>query len=343
MSDVTNYDGRLEAMANYSKSMYENIAKVNNAYSDQTEECYTKALPSKYMDLLSIKKIGGKTIVWNQLANFSPTSTVVNDITWTLNADGTVTAVGTASAASFVNVSAFLTVPVNHTFLIRGCPAGGDTGKYFIYDGYSTSVISGDVGSGKIYNRGNLTNFVLRCNVVAGQEVDITFTPQAYDLTLMFGAGNEPSTVAEFEKMFPEVRYPYEKNSLLSSGVKSIVSKDSTDVTLETYSIPEEITTMEGYGWSCPGANNYIDFDTKQFVQAVGSRPYEAGDESDSTVITDGTNTHYELDEPLAFDVDLPDKTITKAVAGGSITFENQHEGDYNIPVPVELEYIGVA
>ena len=75
----------------------------------------------------------------------------------------------------------------------------------------------------------------------------------------------------------------------------------------------------------------------------MGSRAYASGDESDSTVITDGTNTNYELDTPLEFDISdsLPDMEID-VVASGSVTFENQHGDDYRIPVPVELEYIGV-
>lgn len=45
------------------------------------------------------------------------------------------------------------------------------------------------------------------------------------DLTLMFGAGNEPSTVEEFESMFPASYYPYNEGTLLSAGVTEVVSK----------------------------------------------------------------------------------------------------------------------
>jgi hypothetical protein len=37
--------------------------------------------------------------------------------------------------------------------------------------------------------------------------------PQLFDLTAMFGAGNEPSTVDEFESMFPEPYYPYDEGT----------------------------------------------------------------------------------------------------------------------------------
>lgn len=43
-----------------------------------------------------------------------------------------------------------------------------------------------------------------------------------FDLTLMFGAGNEPSTVEEFEAMFPNGYYPYNTRSLLNFNAESL-------------------------------------------------------------------------------------------------------------------------
>jgi hypothetical protein len=48
---------------------------------------------------------------------------------------------------------------------------------------------------------------------------------QLFDLTLMFGAGNEPSTVAEFEAIFPEPYYAYDAGRLLNfnpAGLKTV-------------------------------------------------------------------------------------------------------------------------
>lgn len=49
-------------------------------------------------------------------------------------------------------------------------------------------------------------------------------TDVVHDLTQMFGAGNEPSTVAEFEALFPEPYYPYDAGSLLSVNLTGIES-----------------------------------------------------------------------------------------------------------------------
>ena len=57
-----------------------------------------------------------------------------------------------------------------------------------------------------------------------------------YDLTRMFGAGNEPATVAEFEALFPESYYPYDAGSLLSVNIEGIESAGMTrDMPVSTY------------------------------------------------------------------------------------------------------------
>ena len=46
-----------------------------------------------------------------------------------------------------------------------------------------------------------------------------------FDLTLMFGPGNEPATVAEFEAMFPTIDPAYNAGELRSAGVTEAVSE----------------------------------------------------------------------------------------------------------------------
>jgi hypothetical protein len=42
------------------------------------------------------------------------------------------------------------------------------------------------------------------------------------DLTQMFGEGNEPTTVEEFESMFPNAYYPYSEGELMSIPVNEV-------------------------------------------------------------------------------------------------------------------------
>ena len=364
MSDVTNYDGRLEAMAGYCATMYENLAKVNNAYHDSVENVYSKALPDKYFDFKKVKKIGGKTVLMNQKIRACNTTywRLKSGYTSYSSADDVITCSVTSPFAPSstnrwqigvdLNGSHQYSVVEGHKYYIHieikqsaagscklevlyGSPQNSfnvdSENTWTSYSGVATAVSSSSSGAFLVIPWvDDYTDFTYQFR-----------NAMLIDLTEKYGAGNEPSTAQEEEARTP-VPQAYNPGSLLNAGVVSVISKDADDATLETYTVPEEVTSVEGYGWSCPGAYNYIDFEAKKFVQAVGSRAYEAGDESDATVITDKTNTHYELDEPLAFDVDLPDEAITKAVAGGSLTFANQHGSDYRIPVPVQVEYIGV-
>lgn len=54
---------------------------------------------------------------------------------------------------------------------------------------------------------------------------DFVVTPQLFDLTEMFGAGNEPKTVAEFRQRFPNEYYPYSPQCWLTSYKSAVVCK----------------------------------------------------------------------------------------------------------------------
>lgn len=59
-----------------------------------------------------------------------------------------------------------------------------------------------------------------------GSEFPVTGgTDMVFDLSAMFGAGNEPSTVAEFRSMFPEDYYPYNPGALISFPVHAVVKR----------------------------------------------------------------------------------------------------------------------
>lgn len=49
--------------------------------------------------------------------------------------------------------------------------------------------------------------------------------PQIFDLTEMYGAGNEPTTVEQFRQDFPEEMYDYKPYSIVPSYKKSLVCK----------------------------------------------------------------------------------------------------------------------
>ena len=60
-----------------------------------------------------------------------------------------------------------------------------------------------------------------------------------FDLTQMFGSGNEPATVEEFEKLFPEPYYEYDTGTLLNLEMTGIKTEDGsgTEVDSETFNV----------------------------------------------------------------------------------------------------------
>lgn len=80
--------------------------------------------------------------------------------------------------------------------------------------------------SGHKYRFADSTNSTDTIITSTGQTLSVVGgTDMVFDLTKMFGAGNEPATVAEFEKMFPLDYYDYNEGEFLSlnpSGIKTV-------------------------------------------------------------------------------------------------------------------------
>lgn len=80
----------------------------------------------------------------------------------------------------------------------------------------------------------------------------------ACDLTLMFGAGHEP-TAEQFEAMFPEESYPYNSGELISAQTATITAG------------AESITTGFPELRSALAAHDYIDMDGGQVIRSVNT------------------------------------------------------------------------
>lgn len=63
-------------------------------------------------------------------------------------------------------------------------------------------------------------------------------TDNVFDLTAMFGAGSEPSTIEEFESLYPLPYYAYDAGSLLPVSMTGIETEDADGNPLQTRSIP---------------------------------------------------------------------------------------------------------
>lgn len=254
------------------KKRISNVEKLlqGNLYDYQTDDtvAYTKTVPAGAMPYAGLEQLGGKTIVWNQIYNKSigrndSTSLSVN----TQKTDTEIRIYGTFT--SRVNVPIInWSSPVGHVFLAIGTPVTDfidfrvwQNGNYNTWEQNKPFVITDERTYIGIRPKTNGVDV----------EFDVTWIPQIFDLTLMFGAGSEPSTYEEFQQMFPAEYYPYNAGTLLSAGVTEVVSKKADTSTIATYPIPTAVQQLEGYGWSAGSVYNYIDYERKVFVKRVAS------------------------------------------------------------------------
>lgn len=188
-------------------------------YQTDTDSKYTKTVLAGAMPYASLDSVGGKTVVWNQLVVMSNGTSVKNGITYTITSDGTVVINGTATAIADSAPTSFSSdLTIGHVYWLRGCPADSSASTYFLNTNNGQCY-----ADGLRFTANSSTSRVIHVRVESGVTANnVTFKVQCTDLTLVFGAGNEP-TLEECRTMFPAESYPYNAGTLLSAGVTEVV------------------------------------------------------------------------------------------------------------------------
>ena len=146
--------------------------------------------------------VKGKSIVWNQLwdkSKYTATNTIAG-VKFTNNGDGTIIANGTATANAVfapIGIDNPTSIVSGHKFLFISCPSGGSLDTYYS----DLKDVPGDhsfydVGTGVIMTAASkVIGLRFNIRVVSGYTANnLVFKPQLFDLTQMFGPGNEPAT-----------------------------------------------------------------------------------------------------------------------------------------------------
>lgn len=209
---------------------------ITHQFETDSETVYQKVVPTGGK-LMSVKLIGGRSIVFNQMIPDSiihVTVTIDEDIAeekWLKQIVTDTSPIAQAIGHKVVgkcirdinNPSSYVTVRFGN----NNVNVSNGSERYTTTENGIYTLSSGVGNPPPLY-------FRAFAGATAGT---YKFTLQLFDLTAMFGAGNEPTSVEEFEKMFPADYYPYNAGEIVSAGTESVVEqgKNLFDYTDKTY------------------------------------------------------------------------------------------------------------
>lgn len=239
---------------------------VTHKFETDSKTAYQKTVPTG-AKLMSVKSVGGRSIVFNQMVDLSKSKeTTADGVTFTFSGDGIVALNGTSNKEGNSIAVAVIKNMKDHKYLIIASPLSNVYGVGQLL--FTSQVYGADTtGHGAIIVNGSSNaTWYYTLYLYNGVTYDnVKLQPQIFDLTAMFGSGNEPTSVEEFEKMFPADYYPYNAGEIVSAGVTEVAVGETT------HTIPEAIRNLPGYGWSAGTARNYVDYENKRYVQCVSS------------------------------------------------------------------------
>ena len=242
---------------------------ISYRFETDSEKAYKKQIPSG-AKLGSVNKVGGKTIVMNQLID--PSQRDVNkikfdELTKHFKYDNWIDTGGK-----------YICRNIN---MIKGH-------KYYIYATdkvrYAFTYLHGEGMKEILTKETDAESVIKKILIATGRGIKNLFFERynatsenvsyfdgcinLIDLTKMFGSGNEPSTPEEFEATFPNDYYAYNDGELISMSVNDVVYTD-TSSNQTSHLIPQSIQNLDGYGWSAENAYNYVDFENKKYYKCV--------------------------------------------------------------------------
>lgn len=165
--------------------------------------------------------VKGKTIVWNQLFYKNSTPSKNSDAI-TYSVDGNINILSTTSAITTSYFNFLCNTIANHKYMICAKSLEWNSPNHSnLFIGDSDNP---DTASYATLTPSDLTKFFTATNETCYIKAYISYSAgnyefkmnglQLFDLTQMFGAGNEPTTVAEFRAMFPDDYYQYNAGEL---------------------------------------------------------------------------------------------------------------------------------
>lgn len=230
--------------------------------------------------------------------------------------------------------------------------------------GYKTFKI-GDITIGKTVEHAeivqapnNVTDAMVYCigDDVVGKTVDCNTWVNIIDLTQMFGSGNEPSTVEEFEAMFTEDYYPYNEGTLMSMGTSEVVEQGKNY--FDFSKLPTGDTMNVGGGDGASTSKVKVDF-SKQTI-TIPPKTYYANTKKtlkdlcpnitpDTYIITmnrsniDNNGFIYLYDNEVFFHLGTPRKLSNADLNSKVIFYNSSSSENENVISNIQIEKASTA
>ena len=158
-----------------------NIEKrfANEPFEIDDEWGMTKVVPDGVMPYASVNKVGGMSYKSRNLLNITATTQTVNGVTFTVNADKSITVNGTATNNIFLILVKNLSLIGGKTYYLSGMKSGYANIGLQITNATETESLALDAGSGRAYTPVANENVYIRFMVATGNSFNnITIYPQ---------------------------------------------------------------------------------------------------------------------------------------------------------------------
>lgn len=212
-------------------ALYDIGQGITHKFETDSSTAYVKTIPTGGR-MMSVKSIGGKNLVFNQMYK----------------------------KFDYVSGGTLNCKPIfkSHKYLLRVDYNVSENTRVYLYFrdahcmGETNRQIVKDVaaGSGKISwitsplgehsDGGDFGVFRLVTDSDGNQKLDTSpfSNYEIFDLTQMFGIGNEPTSVEEFEAMFPNNYYQYNAGEIITADTESVVVQGKNLINADDYYAP---------------------------------------------------------------------------------------------------------
>lgn len=242
-----------------------------------------------------LTEVAGKSRVWNQLVptDLFPNSGTSADVDFTTNTDGSITAVGTASALASFSSSGVVNITAGHKYLLLGSNPSNDL-RLNVYN--PTIFGSGGISAGSIATAIASGQTTIRILVTSGATVNDAIYPEVFDLTLL-GIDNL-TTVAEIEAWLAEniglkSYYDYNAGEVLNNkmlGIESI-GRNLLDPSTGKARIVGKYSDVYGNYYGITGSHGALTF---------------TSDLGETSTITPDSDGKFQLETPGWLEVATP-------------------------------------